>query len=186
MSEVGKKAKLFDDGYFGKIVLLVLDKVLLGIVVIWLLTPMQQKLTALQQRHDKATRIADLVVDKSIETLGRLSVDVDQYTVAIRTRVRGSTRENAPLVESRARIEAEVATVSAYLPTPEVRQAGKDLEDVVRKLTVEAMAERLLLLNVDQLEQRVRDVNDKETALLRQVVAACREEISENVDQAYK
>lgn len=183
MSESGKKGKLFDDGYFGKILLLLFDKLLLGAVVICLLTPVQHRLAAIQQRHDKATQIADLVVDKAIETLGRLSLDIDKYTAAIRTRVRGGDKDNVPLVESRAQIEAGIAALSAYLPALEVRDAGRDLAESVQQLTVDAMTQRVPLTDVNQ---RVHDVNDKAAALTRQVVAACRTEISKNVDQAYQ
>src|SRR5438552_12730354 len=139
------------EGFGSKAALLIFDKVLLGIVVLIVVTPLQQRLEALQKRHDRAVEIGDTVVNKALDQLATMTGEVLSYTAQVEERGKGSNVTVDDLVKSRARIDAAISLITAYVPTNAVTTAGKDLSDTVAAL------------NQDVLEHPVAPVTKAQT-----------------------
>ena len=181
--EQKKRPRVFEDGWIGKALLMIIDKVLLATVVILLLDPLQAGMKHIQKRHDKATQIGDLLVDKALESLGRLGVAVADYTAAVQLRMRGGNVDAANLVAIRTKIDTEINMLRAYVGTPKVNESGMALASAVQDLN------RLTLVNQLEREQanpKTAEVTAKAYRFTKDVVDECRTIVQGNIDAAYQ
>ena len=183
MTTIDQKTTIFENGWIGKLLLAVLDKVGLAIVVILLLKPMEAGMQRVQQRHDKATQIGDLLVDKALESLGRLTTGVAEYTAAVQLRMRGGTVPAETLVALRTKIDTEINILRAYVGTDPVKLTGTELAAAVQLLNAKTLGNQL---EPDQVAPQVEDVTRRAHAFTTAVVDECRNVVRRNIDAAYE
>ena len=124
-----------------KVSLLVLDKIFLGLIVLILLTPVQECFDARQKRHDRELQVANALVDKPLEVLGKTASDVGDFAAAIEAEQRSVPPENQKVIDARARIEGDLASLTAYQSEAEVVDASSKLLEAVRALYVPVLTQ---------------------------------------------
>jgi hypothetical protein len=178
----GKTTQVFENGWIGKLLLAVVDKLFLAAVVIALLKPMEAGMQRVQQRHDKATQIGDLLVDNALASLGRLTNGVAEYTAAIQFLTRGGAVDAGRLVELRTKIDTEINILRSYVGTDAVKTTGNELATAIQLLNNKALTKQL---EQPDVPARVEEVTTKAYAFTKAVVEECRNVVQRNIDAAY-
>lgn len=168
--------RLSPDGFRGKILLLVVDKLFLGAVILLALTPLQHRFEAMQKRHDRAVEIGDTVINKALDHVSTLTAEVMSYVAAVDAGKHGSKVKIDQLVQSRARIDTDISIMTAFVNTPEVVAAGKELSKAVADLNDEIMMAPATPIAND----KIAAITQKHTSLVFAVVQGCREMLNTN------
>lgn len=133
------RGPMLEQGFGGKVLLMIIDKILLGLAVLVILTPFQQRFESMQKRHDRAVEIGDTVINKTLEQLGTTTTDVMAYTAAVDANNQAVKIQREQFIQTRAKINAGISLLSAYLKTDTVTQAGVELYNAVANLNQELM-----------------------------------------------
>jgi hypothetical protein len=142
------------EGIGVKILLMIIDKLLLGVVAALAIAVLQNRLEVAQERLEKARKLNDINVDRPLAIAVNLPGHLDQY-ITYMNHVRAvevkATAER--LTELQGNIDADIVGCLAFFTNKQLGALGKSIRDTVKRTKAAALTSPLGTDDIASLEK---------------------------------
>jgi len=142
------------EGIGVKILLMIVDKLLLGIVAALAIAVLQHRLEVAQERLEKARKLNDINVDRPLAIAANLPGHLDQY-ITYMNHVRAVELKVTPerLTELQGNIDADIVGCLAFYTNKQLSGLGKTIRETVKRTKAVVLTSTLSVDDIASLEK---------------------------------